>query len=175
MRAANIRLMRAMVWIVLVTAAFVASGCVLPRTGTSASRSSAAAASAAPAGSAVRDGKFEFQVINMTRAATAGDPSNQFEIVKPQGEFIIVTMSVRNIGDRPQSYFGGNQKLIDTSGRQYGTNSEASMWMNSSIGGDINPGNSIQVKEAFDVPPGTHADVLEVHDSMMSGGAMVHL
>jgi hypothetical protein len=79
------------------------------------------------------------------------------------------------LGDQPQSYFGANQKLFDTSGRQYGANTEASMWMNSSIQSDINPGNSVQVKEAFDVPPGTQPSVLEVHDSMMSGGAMVHL
>ena len=38
--------------------------------------------------------------------------------------------------------------------------------------GDINPGNSIQVKVAFDVPPGTPTEgaVLEMHDSTLSGG-----
>ena len=63
-------------------------------------------------------------------------------------------MSVTNIGDEAQSYFGGNQKLVDTSGREYQANSEADMWANKGTG-DINPGNSIQVQAAFDVPPGT--------------------
>jgi hypothetical protein len=127
---------------------------------------------AAPAGSPVRDGKFEFRVLGMTRAAQAGDLSNQF--VDAQGEFIILTMSVANIGDQAQSYFGTNQKLIDTAGREYEANSTADMWANKGTG-DINPGNSIQVRAAFDVPPGTQPAELEVHDSMFSGGAKVRL
>ena len=131
---------------------------------------------AAPAGSAARDGKFEFRVLDMTRAATAGNPSNQFEIVKAQGEFIILTLLVRNIGDEPQGYFGDNQKLIDASGREYGASSAADLWMNvDNATGDINPGNSIQVSAAFDVPPGTAPTELEVHDSMFSGGARIGL
>ena len=109
----------------------------------------------------MRDGKFEFQVLGVTRAQQAGDLSNQFMIVEAQGEFIIVTMSVTNIGDQAQSYFGTNQKLIDTSGREYEANSSADMWANKGTG-DINPGNSIQVQAAFDVPPGTQPAELEV-------------
>ncbi len=122
----------------------------------------------------MRDGKFEFQVLGVTRAQQAGDLSNQFMIVEAQGEFIIVTMSVTNIGDQAQSYFGTNQKLVDTSGREYEANSSADMWANKGTG-DINPGNSIQVQAAFDVPPGTQPAELEVHDSMFSGGAKVRL
>jgi hypothetical protein len=54
--------------------------------------------------------------------------------VKPQGEFIIVPLSVKNIGDEPQSHYGANQKLVDTNRRQYGSNGEAAMWMNKSPG-----------------------------------------
>lgn len=132
---------------------------------------------AAPAGSAVRDGKFEFRVLGVTRAAQAGDLSNPFMIAEAQGEFVIVTLSVQNIGDVPQSYFGTNQKLIDVSGREYGSDSEASLWMNQEGGimSDINPGNSIQVRAAFDVPPGTQPAELELHDSAFSGGVSVRL
>ncbi|MGV0853060.1 DUF4352 domain-containing protein [Mycolicibacterium phlei] len=149
------------------------------RTSTTSTRPSAAAAATptvAPPGSAVRDGKFEFRVLGMQRAAQAGDPSNPYMIAKPQGEFIILTLSVTNIGDRPQSYFGSNQTLIDTSGREYGADTEAGMWMNDEGAmADINPGNGIQVRVAFDVPPGTQPAELEVHDSMFSGGAKVRL
>jgi hypothetical protein len=129
---------------------------------------------AAPAGSSVRDGKFEFQVLGMSRAAQAGDLSNQFEIVDAQGEFIIVTMSVRNIGEEARSFSATNQKLIDSAGREYSANSGADMWMNKGTG-EINPGNQIQVTAAFDVPPGTVPAELEVHDSMFSGGTKVRL
>jgi hypothetical protein len=132
---------------------------------------------AVSAGSAVRDGKFEFQVLNITHASQAGDPGgNPYEQAKAQGEFIIVTLSVKNIGGEPQSYFGDNQKLIDSSGRQYSATSDADMFMNSNNGtGDINPGNSIQVSVAIDVPPGTVPSKLQLHDSAFSGGATVLL
>jgi len=110
----------------------------------------------------------------MTRAEQPGDLSNQFEIVDAQGEFIIVNLSVANIGDEAQSYFGTNQKLIDRSGREYEANSSADFWGNKGTG-DINPGNSIQVQVAFDVPPGTQPAELELHDSMFSGGVKLRL
>ena len=65
----------------------------------------------------------------------------------------ISNLGVTNIGNEAQSYFGTNQKLVDTSGREYEANSTADMWANKGTG-DINPGNSIQVQVAFDVPPG---------------------
>lgn len=124
----------------------------------------------APAGSSVRDGKFEFRVLGTRRAPVAGDPSNQFMTVPAQGEFVIVTLSVSNIGAEPQSFFGQNQKLIDFAGREYAPNSSADMWTNGGTG-EINPGNAIQAELAFDVPPGTRVASLQLHDSMLSGGA----
>ena len=132
----------------------------------------------APAGSAVRDGKFEFRVLSIERAKSVSDPTgNPYMTTTAQGEFIVITMSVTNIGNEAQNYFGQNQKVIDANGREYEANSAAGMWMNTglSIMGDINPGNAIQVKIAFDVPPGTRATELELHDSMFSGGVSVRL
>jgi hypothetical protein len=59
----------------------------------------------------------------------------------------------------------------------HAVSSEADMWMNTGISamGEINPGNSIQVRVPFDVPPGTRASALELHDSMLSGGVSVRL
>jgi hypothetical protein len=126
----------------------------------------------APAGSTVRDGKFEFQIVSIARGPKAGDLSNQFMTETAQGEFIVLTVRVTNIGNEPQSYFGSNQKLIDTAGREYAPNSSVDLWLNGYIG-DINPGNSVQVVVAFDVPPGTPSKALELHDSMFSGGAQL--
>ncbi|HSS24918.1 MAG TPA: DUF4352 domain-containing protein [Mycobacterium sp.] len=152
----------------------------LPTNGAMATRAATAPASAtiAPAGSAVRDGKFEFRVLRVERAKTVNDPTgNPYMTTTAQGEFVVITMSVANIGDQPQNYFGDNQKVIDATGREYGAKTEANMWMNTSTSplGAINPGNSIRVKAAFDVPPGTQPTVLELHDSMFSGGVSVRL
>lgn len=143
-----------------------------------ASSSASSKSHAAPVGSAVRDGKFEFQVVSVARANTVSDPTNNpYMTTTAQGEFVVVTLSVRNIGDQPQNYFGDNQKVVDASGRQYGANSEAGLWMNTNVTalGQINPGNSIQVRIAFDVPPGTQPTALELHDSMFSDGVSVRL
>src|SRR5262249_2025230 len=138
----------------------------------------AVAESVASPGSAVRDGKFEFQVLGITNAKTVSDPTgNPYMTVTAQGTFVVVTLQGTNIGDRPQNYFGDNQKLKDSSGREYGASSEANVWMNTDVAalGEINPGNSVQVKVAFDVPVGITATELELHDSMFSGGVSVRL
>jgi hypothetical protein len=41
--------------------------------------------------------------------------------------------------------------------------------------GDINPGNAIQSRVAFDVSPGTEVRELILHDSMFSGGAHLEI
>lgn len=128
-----------------------------------------------PAGSAVRDGKFEFRVLDMVQQETWSDPTgNQFMTETAQGVFYVLTVSVTNIGDEARSYFGGNQTLVDTAGREYNANTSIDMWANGYVG-DINPGNSIQVTLAFDVAPGTVPALLEVHDSMFSAGTKVLL
>ncbi len=131
---------------------------------------------AAP-GSAVRDGKFEFKVLDVTTAKTVGDPGgNPYMQETAQGTFIVVTVSVTNIGNEPQSFFATNQKLIDAQGRKYEPSSKADLYINEdALGTDINPGNAIQVKLAFDVPPGTTASALQLHDSMFSGGVSLAL
>ncbi|MBF6148035.1 DUF4352 domain-containing protein [Nocardia nova] len=128
---------------------------------------------AAP-GSEVRDGKFAF-VVTAIDAPVSTLGENQFLRKTAQGEYIVVHVDVTNIGTKPQSYFGSNQKLIDDQGRQYTNDTMAEIDINDRgvIGADINPGNKISVAIAFDVSPGTVPASIEFHDSMFSGGARV--
>ncbi|AII27214.1 hypothetical protein PBI_CHEETOBRO_44 [Mycobacterium phage Cheetobro] len=142
---------------------------------TEAAAAAAGSDTAAPAGSSVRDGKFEFTVVSVERAKSVTDPTgNPFMTVEAQGEFIVVTLTVKNIGDEARSFSGTNQTLLDRDGREYDANSEADMWMNPGTG-DINPGNQIEARVAFDVPPGTQPAELRLHDSPFSGGARLAL
>ena len=119
----------------------------------------------------MRDGKFEFQVLAVTSAKTVGDG---YLTATAQGIFVIFTVSVRNIGDEPRNYYGQNQKLIDMLGREYEVTSDADLYVNSyGLVDNINPGNAIEVKVPFDVPPDTKMSMLELHDSMFSVGARV--
>lgn len=128
----------------------------------------------APAGAAVRDGKFEFRVTAVDPPVqTVGD--NPFLQTTAQGEYILVHVSVSNIGDRAQTYFGSNQKLFDDQGKQFENDIVAEINLHDHSATTINPGNTIDVVLAFDVPAGTVADTLQLHDSVFSGGAKVAL
>ena len=94
-------------------------------------------------------------MLDITRAKTVSDPpGNPYLTTSTRVEFIVITLA----GIRPVEFGGHVDDTTDTMG-------------------DINPGNSIQVKVAFDVPPCTPTEgvVLEMHDSMLSGGVQVQL
>lgn len=158
-------------WVLIAMVVLFFGGCAAllvfasDKSGTSSSSSTAAGI-----GQEVRDGKFAFTVTDVQTAQTAG-------LSRPRGEFIIVTMTVKNTGDEPQSFFPNNQKLRDSAGREYAADTMAAMSLNAkdSIVMDLNPGFDITVKVPFDVPQGTQATELEVHDSMASGGATIKL
>lgn len=122
----------------------------------------------APAGSTVRDGKFEFQVLGVDRGATSIDDAFGPEVAK--GEFFTVKLRVTNIGDDARSFSAANQKLI-INGNEY----EAISIMDDGWMEDINPGLGIEASATFDIPPGAVPSAIECHDSMFSGGALLAL
>lgn len=146
--------------------------------GSSASEEAAPAAPAEPSspgiGVPVRDGKFEFVVTAVAPpVATVG---SEYLTQTAQGEYIQVTMSVRNIGDRAQSLDASSQKLLDADGKQYSVDSLATAYLDEGIGYEqINPGNALDTTVVFDVPVGTVPAEILLHDSAFSGGTTVAL
>ncbi|HLS39845.1 MAG TPA: DUF4352 domain-containing protein [Ornithinicoccus sp.] len=125
-------------------------------------------------GTPVRDGKFEFVVTEVETGLTSiGEGITREE---PQGQFVLVHLSVTNIGDEAQSFFDGNQKLVDDRGRTHETSS-AAMWLedNDLWVNDINPGNTVEGVLLFDIPEDATPAQLELHDSAFSGGVTVDL
>jgi hypothetical protein len=142
----------------------------------SASPAPAPEQSAPGIGQEVRDGKFGFVVTGVeTGVATLGD--NPYLQKDALGQFVLVSVTVTNVSDRAQSYFGSNQKLIDAQGREFENDAMAAINLEAetAIGGDINPGLSQNVTIVFDVPLDAVPATLEVHDSMFSGGAEISL
>jgi len=123
---------------------------------------------AAPAGSTVRDGKFEFQVLGVERSATK---DGLFNPEQAKGEFFTVKLRVTNIGDDARSFSATSQHLI-INGNKYDATSFLgdNSWME-----DINPGLGIDTQVTFDIPPGAVPEAIECHDSMFSGGASLAL
>jgi hypothetical protein len=121
---------------------------------------------AAPVGSSVRDGKFEFEVLGVDRSASK---QGVFSSKAAKGEFFIVHLRVTNIGDDARSFSASNQHLIVNGNKYDATVSMADEnWLE-----DINPGLSIEASLTFDIPRGAVPEAIEVHDSMFSGGALL--
>jgi hypothetical protein len=126
-------------------------------------------------GDRARDGKFEFVVTKVQ----AGKKSvgGQYLQKKAQGQFVLVSITVENIGDQPQSLLGDNQYLYDRSGRKFSADTEAAFYLDdsNSFFEEINPGNTVKGMLIFDLPENVKPERLELHDSMFSLGVEVTL
>lgn len=126
---------------------------------------------------AVRDGKFEFTVTGVQSGLSeVGD--NPYLTEQAQGQFVVVSLTVSNTSDKPQSFSPSDQKLKDSKGRTFESDSTAQIALGDTdiaVWDSINPGNSVNVKLVFDMPKDATAQSLELHDSMFSDGVTVNL
>jgi hypothetical protein len=138
------------------------------------SGSSGSPAVHAALGQPARDGKFEFTVSSVKcGVAKVGD---EFLNKTAQGQFCEATMTVRNIGDKAQTFDGSNQKAKAADGTEYANDSEAELYANTATKtflDQINPGNAVKGVVIFDIPKGAKIATLELHDSIFSGGVIV--
>lgn len=142
----------------------------------SSSSGSPSASSEVKVGGAARDGKFEFVVGSVNCGRTT--VGSEYLTKKAQGQFCLMDITVKNIGDVQQVFFEANQKLLSSDGMQYSSDSVASLynsnntdtWLN-----PINPGNSIHGVIVFDIPAGQIPANAELHDSAFSSGVKVSL
>lgn len=125
----------------------------------------------------VRDGKFEFVVTGVEPGLTSvGD--NPYLTEEAQGQFVVVTMTVKNTSDQPQSFSPTGQKLFDAENRSFEPDTTAQIALGGSdipVWDNINPGNAVTVKLVYDMPAGATPASIELHDSMFSGGVSVNL
>lgn len=145
--------------------------------------SAAAKALAAPSkprkpgiGAPVRDGKFEFVVKSQKCgvAQVGGEYLNQ----SAQGQFCLITMTVKNIGDEPRTFDASNHHGFNAAGAKYSADGVASLYLNEkseTFLNEINPGNQVTGTIAFDIPKGAKLTRMELHDSPFSGGVEVSL
>ncbi|MFI6909863.1 DUF4352 domain-containing protein [Nonomuraea sp. NPDC050394] len=125
-------------------------------------------------GDVVKDGKFSFKV---TRLERRGQVGGEFLNKDAQGVFLLVHVTVKNIGDEAQAFSGSAQKLFDGKGAEYEASSEAAIYLqdSKSLYEKINPGNSVRGVVLFDIPKTVKPAAIELHDSMFSGGVKVDL
>jgi hypothetical protein len=167
-------------FIVLIVIVSVAGGGSTKKSGNTSNGAKAAASKATTAkiGEPVRDGQFEF-VITSNKCGETTVGTSQYAQAKAQGQFCRVNMTIKNIGDKAQSLFADNQKLVDGSGKEYSYASTATIYAAPTGGStwydQINPGNTVTGDVIFDVPAGVTPVTAVLHDSSFSGGVKVSL
>ncbi|MGI8333662.1 DUF4352 domain-containing protein [Actinomadura scrupuli] len=123
-----------------------------------------------------RDGKFAFTVTKVKKGVRrVGD---QYFGRTAQGQYVLVYVTVRNIGKEARTFDNSNQKLADVQGRDFDSDTEATIAMGDESNAflkDINPGNGVKGVLIFDVPKGVQLKSLKLHDSMFSGGVTIPL
>jgi hypothetical protein len=133
----------------------------------------APAPAAAAVGTPVRDGKFEFTVTSIEPGvpSVGSDAFGQ----KAQGQFVLIHLTTKNIGDKAQYFDGSSQKAFDAQGREFSADSGAAIYLadSNSFLNEINPGNTVTGTVVFDMPLDATIAKLELHDSPFSGGVDV--
>jgi hypothetical protein len=125
-----------------------------------------------PSAGAVTDGNFSFEVTGVETAPSVKYGAAPVEKTA-QGEFLIVHMTVTNTGAMSATFLGTLQKL-KAGGATYSIDDEATFYLDGGVA-DTNPGDTKDVAIAFDVPPGTTPDSIELHGDPISSGVEVPL
>lgn len=117
------------------------------------------------------DGPLTFSVTGVESGTTVTDSENELITKDAQGEFIVVRLTVQNTSPDPGQFLGTFQKL-NAGGQVYTIDDEATFY----VGGgfvDIPPGGLVDVGLAYDVPPGTVPESIELHADPMSPGVVL--
>ena len=96
---------------------------------------------------------------------------------KAQGQFVLVHVTVANIGTESQLLTDSAQTLFDAKGRKFSADTTAAIYIkdNDVFLNEINPGNTVQGVLVFDMPKDAAPASIELHDSAFSGGVSVAL
>ena len=124
-----------------------------------------------PTGDAT-DGPLSFTVHGIEVASTVVMSEPPLEKTA-MGEYIVVHMTVTNVGTDPASFVATFQTL-HAGGTPYPLDDDATAYLEGTFA-DLAPGDSADVSLAFDVPPGTPAEAIELHADPSTPGTQVPL
>jgi uncharacterized protein DUF4352 len=143
--------------------------------------SSQASKKAAPTykiGQPADDGKFEFTVTSIKCGNPSVADSTGYITKTAQGQYCLLNLSVKNIGNEAQTLDSMSQYLFNANNQKYSSDDEATIDINPSSGtflNDINPGNTVNGTVVFDIPKDQTPVTAELHDSTYSNGVKISL
>jgi hypothetical protein len=127
-------------------------------------------------GQPTHDGKFQFTV---TKVQTGVSRIGTTDLGKAaQGQFVLLYVTVRNIGGEAQTFDSSSQYVYDAATpHQYSADSDAAVYLDQSQSflNDIHPGNAVSGIVVFDMPKGVSPTLATLHDSPSSAGVTINL
>lgn len=130
-----------------------------------------AAESVADPGVPVRDGNFEFAVLNVESGVGA------VGIERAEGTFVVVGFTVRNIAAQPKTYLPLGQELHDTAGAKYAPDVTATAQRAAAAAAPrtLQPDESLGTHLVFEIPTGSVPARMTFRDFPLSFGTTVAL
>ena len=127
---------------------------------------------AAPIGTPVRDGPLELTVHGLRRAAVVADATDAQTTATATGQFVVVELTVTNVGDWAQAFDAPRQRLIVDCAPVSAT-PLAAIYLTPAIKGRIEPGTSVNVQMPFDVRAGSVPEAVVLVATADSSGVIV--
>ncbi|GAB3556442.1 hypothetical protein GCM10027344_02300 [Spelaeicoccus albus] len=126
-------------------------------------------------GDSVKSGHFKFTVTEVKDGVHKVGSSGWQETA--DGQYIVVSVDVKNIGDESETFWGDDQKLVDADGKKYSADDDAAIALEDSNGllEEINPGNTTKGKLIFDVPKSVTPKFILFSGSMFGDPVKVRL
>lgn len=104
---------------------------------------------------------------------TVSPPDNELLTKAAAGEFVVVHLTLTNNGPAPATFLA-DQQILTAGGQTFTPETEATLYLNG-ISAVLEPGVPVDISFAFDVPPGTPPESLEVHGDLGTPGAALPL
>lgn len=131
------------------------------------------AADVPAAGGQVTDGEVTITGKGVEITPTVAAVDNEMLTKTASGEFVVVRLTLLNNGELPATFLA-DQQVLNAGGQIYNTETESTFYLGG-ISAVLYPGTPVDVAVAFDVPPGTTPESVQVHGDLGSPGAILPL
>lgn len=125
------------------------------------------------AGGQVADGEVTITSNGVQITPTVSAVDNEMMTKTASGEFVVVRLTLLNNGQLPATFLA-DQQVLNAGGQTYNTETESTFYLGG-ISAVLYPGQPVDVAFAYDVPPGTTPESLQVHGDLASAGAVLPL
>jgi hypothetical protein len=128
---------------------------------------------AAPSAGQAVDGDVTFTQNGIEIGPTVTAADNDLLSKTATGEFVVVHLTLTNSGQSPATFIA-DQQILTADGQTYTPDTEATFY----LGGTstvVYPDEPVEVAIAYDVPPGSVPESLQVHGDISSAGAVLGL